>query len=253
MIAIRNAAEIEAMRRSGRALGAILAQLSALVRPGVTTQDLDEAAARMIREAGGKSPFYNYRNFPGHICSSVNEGVIHGIPGPRKLLYGDVVKLDIGLILGGWITDTAVSVPVGAVRPEVDALLAKTQEALKLGIAQARAGNRLGDISAAIGNCVFAAGYTVVEDFVGHGVGRQLHEEPQIANFGKRGSGPLLKAGMTLAIEPMVNMGGKKVKVLQDKWTVVTADGRPSAHFEHTVLVTEGEPEILTRPLTMTA
>ncbi|MDR1304830.1 MAG: type I methionyl aminopeptidase [Verrucomicrobiales bacterium] len=246
MIPIKKGAEIDGMRRSSQVLGRILAELSALVQPGLTTRDLDEAAARMIREAGGKSPFYGYRGFPGHICVSVSEEVVHGIPGKRKLLYGEIVKLDIGIVLNGWVSDTAASIPVGAVAPEIEALLAQTQLALVQGIGQARAGNRLGDISAAIERCVVGAGYTVVREFVGHGVGRSLHEEPQIPNYGRSGSGPLLKAGMTLAIEPMVNLGQAEIRILQDGWTVVTVDGKPSSHFEHTVLVTDGEPEILT-------
>jgi methionyl aminopeptidase len=246
MIPIKKGEEIEGMRRSGRVLSEILEKLSSLVQPGVTTKDLDEAAAKLIREAGGKSPFYGYRGFPGHICSSVNEEVVHGIPGKRKLLYGEIIKLDVGIVLDGWVGDTAVSVPVGAIAPEVEALLARTQLALAKGIEHARAGKRLGDISAAIERCVLDGGYTVVKEFVGHGVGRSLHEEPQIPNYGRAGSGPLLKAGMTLAIEPMVNLGREGVRILKDGWTVVTVDGKPSSHFEHTVLVTDGEPEILT-------
>jgi methionyl aminopeptidase len=246
MIPIKKEEEIEGMRRSGQVLAEILEKLTPLVQPGATTKDLDEAAAKLIREAGGKSPFHGYRGFPGHICASMNEEVVHGIPGKRKLLYGDVLKMDIGIALGGWVGDTAISVPVGAIAPETEALLARTQLALAKGIEQARAGNRLGDISAAIERCVLAAGYTVVKEFVGHGVGRSLHEEPQIPNYGRPGSGPLLKAGMTLAIEPMVNLGVEGVRILKDGWTVVTVDGKPSSHFEHTVLVTEGEPEILT-------
>ncbi|MDR0533541.1 MAG: type I methionyl aminopeptidase [Verrucomicrobiales bacterium] len=246
MIPIKKGEEIEGMRRSGQAIAEIRDRLATLVKPGVTTKDLDEAAAKMIREVGGKSPFHGYRGFPGHICASVNEEVVHGIPGKRKLLYGDVLKMDVGIVLGGWVGDTAISVPVGAIASETEALLARTQLALAKGIEQARAGNRLGDVSAAIERCVLDAGYSVVKEFVGHGVGRSLHEEPQIPNYGRPGSGPLLKAGMTLAIEPMVNLGKEAVRILKDGWTVVTVDGKPSSHFEHTVLVTEDEPEILT-------
>ncbi len=246
MIPIKKGGEIEGMRRSCRTVSAILERLAGMVEPGVTTGDLDAAAAQMIREAGGKSPFYGYRGFPGHICVSVNDEVVHGIGGTRKLVYGDIIKLDVGILLDGWVGDTAMTVPVGAVAPEVEALLARTELALNAGIRQARAGGRLGDISAAIQKCVEDAGYSIVRDFVGHGVGRTLHEEPQIPNYGRPGSGPALKEGMTLAIEPMVNMGGAQIRILRDGWTVVTVDGKPSSHFEHTVLVTEGEPEILT-------
>jgi len=176
----------------------------------------------------------------------VNEEVVHGIGGKRKLAYGDIVKLDVGILLDGWVGDTAVTVPVGAIEPATAALLARTEKSLFAGIEKARAGNRLGDISAAIEACVREGGYTVVREFVGHGVGRTLHEEPQIPNYGRPGSGPLLRPGMTLAIEPMVNMGRCDVRILRDGWTVVAVDGKPSSHFEHTVLVTEGEAEILT-------
>ena len=246
MIPLKKGDEIEGMRRSCRAVSGILERLTALVEPGITTGELDAAAAKMIREAGGKSPFYGYRGFPGHICISVNDEVVHGIGGNRKLVYGDIVKLDVGILLDGWVGDTAVTVPVGAVAPEVEALLVRTEQALHEGIRRAKAGGRLGDVSAAIQQHVEDAGYTVVREFVGHGVGRTLHEEPQIPNYGRPGSGPLLKAGMTLAIEPMVNLGSEKVRILRDGWTVVTVDGKVSSHFEHTVLVTEGEPEVLT-------
>jgi len=246
MIPLKKGPEIEGMRRSCRSVSEILERLSALVEPGVSTGELDEAAAVMIREAGGKSPFFGYRGFPGHICVSVNEEVVHGIGGKRKLAYGDIVKLDVGILLDGWVGDTAVTVPVGAIEPATAALLARTEKSLFAGIEKARAGNRLGDISAAIEACVREGGYTVVREFVGHGVGRTLHEEPQIPNYGRPGSGPLLRPGMTLAIEPMVNMGRCDVRILRDGWTVVAVDGKPSSHFEHTVLVTEGEAEILT-------
>jgi methionyl aminopeptidase len=246
MIPIKKGADIEGMRKSCRAVSEILDHLSSMVQPGVTTGEIDAEAARLIKERGGKSPFLGYRGFPGHICISVNDEVVHGIGGSRKLNYGDIVKLDVGILLDGWVGDTAVTVPVGAVSPEVELLLQQTDAALYLGIEKARAGNRLGDVCSAIEKHVTQNGYSVVREFVGHGVGRKLHEEPQIPNFGKAGTGPLLKAGMTLAIEPMVNMGKCDVKILKDGWTVVTRDAKPSAHFEHTVLVTEDEPEILT-------
>lgn len=246
MIPIKNSAEIEAMRKSCQAVAEIRDQLAAMVAPGVTTGEMDCRAASLIRAKGGTSAFLNYRGFPGNICISVNEEVVHGIGGERKLVYGDVVKLDVGIVLDGWVGDTAISVAVGAVSQEVDTLMRKTQEALYAGIAQAVEGNRVGDICAAIENHVCSQGYSVVKEFVGHGVGRKLHEEPQIPNYGRAGTGAKLKAGMTLAIEPMVNMGRADVKVLKDGWTVVALDGRPSAHYEHTILVTEGEAEILT-------
>lgn len=246
MIPIKRAHEIEAMRRSGQAVAEILDQLAAAIEPGVTTGEIDAKAAALIRARGGKSPFHGYRGFPGHICISVNEEVVHGIGGRRRLAYGDLVKLDVGIILDGWVGDTAASVPVGAVSPEISTLCRQTEAALYAGIDQARAGNRLGDVCHAIEKHVTRCGYSVVREFVGHGVGRSLHEEPQIPNFGRAGSGPLLKPGMTLAIEPMVNMGRPEVRILGDGWTVVAVDGRASSHFEHTVLITEGDPEILT-------
>lgn len=246
MIPIKRAHEIEAMRRSGQAVAEIREQLTAAIQPGATTGEIDALAARLIRQRGGKSPFHGYRGFPGHICISVNEEVVHGIGGRRRLAYGDLVKIDVGIILDGWVGDTATSVPVGAVSHEVSELCRQTEAALFAGIDQARAGMRLGDVCSAIERHVTRAGYSVVREFVGHGVGRSLHEEPQIPNYGKAGTGPLLKPGMTLAIEPMVNMGRPEVKILADGWTVVTVDGKPSSHFEHTVLVTEGDPEILT-------
>jgi methionyl aminopeptidase len=201
----------------------------------------------LIQKSGGKSAFLNYRGFPGNICISINEEVVHGIGGTRRIQYGDIVKLDVGIVLDGWVGDTATTVPVGAVDPDVARLLEVTQRALAKGVEQARAENRVGDISAAIENFVVKNGFSVVREFVGHGVGRCLHEEPQVPNYGQAGRGPKLKPGMTLAIEPMVNAGQGEVRVLADGWTVVTRDGKPSAHFEHTVLVTENEPEILTR------
>jgi methionyl aminopeptidase len=246
MIPIKSSGEIQAMRRSGQAVGEIRDQLSTMIAPGVTTGEIDAKAAELIKNHGGKSAFLNYRGFPGNICISVNEEVVHGIGGKRKLLYGDIVKIDIGIIIDGWIGDTAVTIPVGAVSEEIERLIQVTEESFYTGIAQAKAGERLGNVSAAIQKCVTNAGFSVVREFVGHGVGRKLHEEPQIPNYGKAGTGPKLRAGMTLAIEPMVNMGRSEVKLLADGWTVVTLDKKPSAHYEHTILVTEGEPEVLT-------
>jgi len=246
MIPIKTAKEIDKMRIAGQATAYVLEHTSALVRPGISTKEIDEAAAQFILESGGRSAFLGYRGFSGNICISVNEEVVHGIGGPRKIQYGDIVKLDIGVIKGGWVGDTATTVPVGVIDPAVQKLLQVTEESLRVALGFAVEGGRLGDIGSAVEETVAAHGFTVVREFVGHGVGRKLHEEPQIPNYGKPRTGPRLKAGMTLAIEPMVNMGVCGVRILEDGWTVVTADGKPSAHFEHTVLITHGEPEILT-------
>ena len=246
MIPIKTAREIEKMRIACQAAGEVLERTSVLVQPGVTTKEIDLAAAQFMAEAACKSAFLGYRGFPGNICISINEEVVHGIAGSRKIQYGDVVKLDIGVIKDGWVGDTATTVPVGVVDEAVQQLLRVTEESLRIAITHATDGTRLGDLSASVEEAVIEHGFTVVREFVGHGVGRKLHEEPQIPNYGRKGSGPRMKAGMTLAIEPMVNLGGAAVKILPDKWTVVTADGKPSAHFEHTVLITRGEPEILT-------
>lgn len=247
MIPIKTASEIDAMRISGQAANEILRKVAGKVSPGVTTRELDEYAAELIKEKGGKSPFLGYRGFPGTICVSVNEEVVHGIGGEKKLNYGDIVKLDIGIILDGWVGDNATTVPVGVVSPSIEQLLKVTEDSLHCGINNARAGKRLGDLCASIEEHVLKNQFSVVREFVGHGVGKTLHEEPEVPNYGIKGKGPKLKPGMTLAIEPMVNMGRAAVKVLSDGWTVVTVDRKPSAHFEHTVLITEDEPEILTR------
>ncbi|GAB4245322.1 MAG: type I methionyl aminopeptidase [Candidatus Methylacidiphilales bacterium] len=246
MIPIKSPAEAEKMRCSCRVVRGILDEVVTRVAPGMTTRDIDQMAADLIRQAGARSAFLGYRKFPGNICISVNEEVVHGIGGPRRINYGDVVKLDIGIFLDGWVGDTATTVAVGIVDPAIERLLRTTEESLFCGIAQALPGNRLHDIGNAIYQRVAREGYSVVREFVGHGVGRKLHEEPQVPNYGKPGTGPKLKPGMVLAIEPMVNMGRADVRILADGWTVVTADGRPSAHFEHTVLITEDQPEILT-------
>ena len=248
MIPIKRGIQIEKMRQAGRIAAQILARLSELVTPGRTTLEVDKAAARLMAEAGVRSAFLGYKKFPGHICISINEEVVHGIGGARRIQYGDIVKMDVGIIREGWIGDTAATVPVGIVSPAIERLCATTRQILEGAVALARAGNRLGEISSFVEEQARRNGYSVVREFVGHGVGRRLHEEPQIPNFGKRNSGPILKPGMTLAIEPMINMGKPGVKILPDQWTVVAADGLPSAHYEHTILVTEGEPEVLTRP-----
>lgn len=245
-IPIKSEREIDKMRAACRTASDILDRVSILIRPGVATRDLDQAAADFMAECNCKSAFLGYRGFPGNVCISVNEEVVHGIGGPRRIQYGDIVKLDIGVIKDGWVGDTATTVPVGVVDEKIQRLLRVTEQTLDLAITFAQSGRRLGDLCAAIEDEVVANGYTVVRDFVGHGVGRKLHEEPQVPNYGRRGSGPKLKCGMTIAIEPMVNMGVAGVRVLPDNWTVVTLDALPSAHFEHTVLITKGEAEILT-------
>lgn len=245
MIPIKTPKESEKMRIACRAASEILDSVSNFIHPGLTTREVDLMAADLIRQAGCTSAFLGYRGFPGNICISVNEEVVHGIGGARRIQYGDVVKLDIGVLKNGWVGDTAKTVPVGIIDPAWSRLLQVTEEALEHCISLAREGRRLHDVSGAIEAFVTANGYNVVREFVGHGVGRKLHEEPQVPNY-RSGANPKLKAGMTLAIEPMVNMGKAGVKVLKDNWTVVTADGLPSAHFEHTVLITSAEPEILT-------
>jgi len=245
-IPIKSEREIEKMRLACRAASDVLDRVSSLIRPGITTAEVDQAAADFIAEMGCKSAFLGYRGFPGNICISLNEEVVHGIGGHRRVQYGDIVKLDIGVIREGWVGDTATTVPVGITDDKVQRLLMVTENTLDMAITYAQSGRRLGDLCSAIEDEILSNGYTVVREFVGHGVGRKLHEEPQVPNYGRAGSGPKLKPGMTIAIEPMVNMGTAGVRVLDDKWTVVTLDGKPSAHFEHTVLITKGEPEILT-------
>ena len=247
IIPIKDAAGIAGMRASCRLARAILEELVLRLEPGKTTGDVDRWAGELIAKSGARSAFLGYRKFPGQLCISVNEEVVHGIGGARRLGYGDVVKLDVGIILDNWVGDTATTVGLGAITPSRQRLLERTEASLQAGIAAARSGNKLGEICHAVESCVKAAGYSVVREFVGHGVGRKLHEEPQIPNFGKANSGPLLRPGMTLAIEPMVNEGGEQIRILKDGWTAVTADRSDSAHFEHVVLITEGDPEILTQ------
>jgi methionyl aminopeptidase len=250
MIPIKSAREAEKMRQACRTASDILDRVSELVRPGISTKEVDEAAAVFMQEAKVKSAFLGYRLghrvFPGNICISLNDEVVHGIASQRRIQYADIVKLDIGVIEDGWVGDTATTVAVGMIDERVDQLMRVTENALERAIRIAREGTRLGDICAEIEDEARRNGFSVVREFVGHGVGRKLHEEPQIPNYGKRGSGPRLKAGMTLAIEPMINLGTAAVRLLDDGWTVRTADGMPSAHFEHTVLITRDEPEILT-------
>ena len=246
MIPIKRPHEIEKMRLAGETASHILGTLADMLRPGITTGEIDHAASQLMSDAGVKSAFLGYKKFPGHICISINDEIVHGIGSPRRIEYGDAVKMDVGIIRDGWIGDNATSVPVGITDPATERLLTVTEDILQSAIQLVRPGNRVGDISHFIESEAVKHGYSIVREFVGHGVGRRLHEEPQIPNFGKRGTGPKLKPGMTLAIEPMVNMGKPGIRILPDKWTAVTIDGLPSAHFEHTVLVTNNEPEVLT-------
>jgi len=246
MIVCKSPAEIEKMRAANQVVARILEELAAMVAPGVSTADLDAAAESKVRAAGGEPAFKGYRGYPATLCASVNEQVIHGIPSKTPMKSGDIVSLDMGVKLNGYYGDSAVTVPVGTVGEEVTTLLRVTQEALEQGIAQVKVGGRISDIGHAIQAHVEAHGFSVVREFVGHGIGASLHEEPQIANYGEPGRGPRLAEGMTLAIEPMVNMGKAAVKVLADGWTAVTRDGSLSAHFEHTVAVTKDGPLVLT-------
>ncbi len=251
MIVIKNEDEIQAMREAGAIANTVLREVAAFVEPGKSTKELDEFAGTRIAHYGCKSAFLGYRGYPCNICISVNEEVVHGIAGARRLLFGDIVSLDVGVRYGGFVGDNATTVAVGGCGVEDQALLDVTERSLMDGISKAIVGNRVCDISRAVQSCVEESGMTVVREFVGHGVGRSVHEEPQVPNFYAGGKSPKLKAGMTLAIEPMVNIGSPKVEVLADRWTVVTQDGQRSAHFEHTILVTDGQPEILTCPENM--
>ena len=224
----------------------VLEEVSEFIQPGVTTRQIDEFAAERIRGYGAKSAFIGYRKYPCHLCVSVNEQVVHGLATEQKVRFGDIVSLDVGVVYNGFIGDTARTVAVGGCSVEAQRLMDVTEQSLYLGIAQARAGNRVVDISRAVQRHVEANGYSVVREFVGHGVGRSMHEDPQVPNFDDGKKSPRLRAGMTIAIEPMVNAGSAAVKILNDGWTVVTKDGQLSAHFEHTVLITESEPEIMT-------
>jgi len=236
------------MRISGKKTATILHKVASKVAPGVTTKELDEYAAELARAEEGRCAFYGFHGFSGHICSSVNEEVVHGVPGRRIIREGDIVSIDFGLVYGGFVGDTALTVAVGKIDPEWQRLLDVTKQSLEAGIAKAVEGNRLSDISHAVQVVAEGAGFSVVRDFVGHGIGREMHEDPQIPNYGPAGRGPILKAGMTFAIEPMINLGVHKTKTLKDGWTVVTKDRLPSAHFEHTVAVGKQQAEILTIP-----
>jgi methionyl aminopeptidase len=252
VIVCKSPAEIEKMRAASQLVAQVLEELAAMVAPGVSTADLDAAAEQKVRAAGAEPAFKGYRGYPATLCASANEQVIHGIPNRTPLKAGDIISLDMGVKLDGYYGDSAVTVPVGQVDERVAALLRVTREALEQGIAQVRVGGRISDIGHAIQKHVEAHGFSVVREFVGHGIGASLHEEPQIANYGEPGRGPRLAEGMTLAIEPMVNMGKPAVKVLADGWTAVTRDGSLSAHFEHTVAVGKNGPDILTARVPVT-
>ena len=246
MIVLKSRPEIEQMRVAGRMVAEILELLREKVAPGVTTGVLDRLAETECRKRKAKPAFKGYGGFPFTICASPNEQVVHGFADETPLREGDILSIDFGVIYGGFYGDSAITVPVGRIDQEKNRLLQATARSLELGIAAAVAGNRLSDISHAVQSFVEGEGFSVVREFVGHGIGRQLHEAPQIPNFGPPGQGPRLKAGMTLAIEPMINAGACGVKILDDGWTAVTIDGKPSAHFEHTVAITEDGPQILT-------
>ncbi len=246
MIIIKSPREIKALRRSAQIVAQICERLKGEIKPGVTTRKLDEIAVGLIKKYNAKPAFLGYKGFPASICTSINKELVHGIPGERKLVSGDIISIDVGIFFEGYCGDMAVTVPVGEVSKGVKKLLQVTKEALYKGIAKAEDSFYLSDISHAIQTFVERNGFSVVRDFVGHGIGREMHEEPQIPNFGPPGKGPRLNVGMVLALEPMVNMGGWQVKVLDDGWTVVTIDGSLSCHFEHMVAITENGPEILT-------
>ena len=247
MILLKSPSQLAAMQRAGRIVAETLELMRETVRPGVTTLELDQLAEAHIRKSGAIPGFKGYHGFPGTLCTSINEQVVHGIPSLRKLQSGDIISIDCGAVIDGYYGDAAITLPVGEVDPEVERLLRVTEESLMLGIEQAIVGNRLYDISFAVQSHVERNGFSVVRDYVGHGIGKAMHEEPQIPNFGKPGRGPRLEVGMVLAIEPMVNKGTYEVKTLEDRWTEVTKDSEPSSHFEHTVAITENGPEIYTR------
>ncbi len=244
---VKSHSELEGLRASGRVAACIRNQVARKIAPGVSTGDLGGYAGELMREYGAESAFLGYRGYPGLICVSVNEEVVHGIPGGRVIRMGDIVSIDVGVKYGGYIGDTATTVMVGVTDPEVIGLVHAAQKALQDAIGHASEGGRLSDISHAVEQTAIACGCSVVRKFVGHGIGREMHEEPQVPNFGAAGKGPRLRSGMTLCIEPMLNLGGFDVDVLDDGWTVVTKDRRPSAHFEHMVAIRNGEAEILSR------
>ncbi|MEK7312296.1 MAG: type I methionyl aminopeptidase [Chloroflexota bacterium] len=254
MIVIKSDKEIALMREAGRVVAALLRELKERIRPGVTTGELDRLAAHVLKKHNATSPFYNYPNhekgqrpFLGQICTSVNEELVHGVPGKRVLKEGDIIKIDCGAICKGWIADSAWTFPVGKINPDAKRLLEVTEGALYASIKEAIAGNRTGDMAHALQKYVESNGFNVAREYVSHGVGRHLHEDPQMPNFGEPGKGTKLRKGMTIAVEPMVLVGNYKTKVLADQWTVAAKDGKLTAHFEHTIAITDGDPEILTK------
>lgn len=249
MVVCKSAAELEKMHRAGLIVWSALDKMRAMVQPGMSTKELDKFAESYTVEHHARPAFKGYRGYPGSVCTSINQEVVHGIPSPsRKLRDGDILSMDFGVELEGYFADAALTVPVGKISPEREKLLRVTRESLERGIDKARPGNRLGDVSAAVQQWVEKSGYSVVREFVGHGIGTKMHEDPQVPNYGPAGQGPKLQEGLVIAIEPMVNVGAPAVRVLSDDWTAVTADGSDSAHFEHTVAVTKDGPWILTRP-----
>jgi methionyl aminopeptidase len=249
MVICKSPAELEKMHRAGLVVWGALEEMRAMIKPGISTKDLDEFAEAYSEEHHARPAFKGYRGYPGSVCTSINQEVVHGIPSAsRKLKEGDILSMDFGVELDGYFGDAALTVPVGKISPEREKLLRVTRESLERAIENVRAGNRLGDVSAAVQQWVEKNGFSIVREFVGHGIGTRMHEEPQIPNYGTPGQGQRLQEGMVLAIEPMVNRGGPGVKILADDWTAVTTDGSDSAHFEHTVAVTANGPWILTRP-----
>ena len=246
MIILKSARELEWMREAGQVVAETLEEMKRVVAPGITTAELDRIAEETIKKLGAQPAFKGYNGFPASICTSVNEQVVHGIPGLRKLMDGDIISIDVGAIVNGYYGDAAITLPVGEISEEIKRLLRVTRESLEKGLAKAVVGNRLSDISNTVQTVAEENGFSVVRDYVGHGIGKDMHEEPQIPNFGKPGRGPRLREGMVLAIEPMVNLGTFLVETLADRWTVVTRDRKPSAHFEHTVAVQQEAPAVLT-------
>lgn len=247
MIIGKSRKEIEKMRGAGQLAGQVLQALRRMIEPGITTLEVDAAAEKMIRDGGAQPTFKGYNGFPYSICASVNEQVVHGFPSTYKLKEGDIFSIDCGATLYGFVGDTAATIPVGRVTEECLKLIRITEECLELAIEQCRVGNHVGDIGWVVQQHAEAEGYSVVRDYVGHGVGRRMHEDPQIPNYGFSGKGPKIKQGYVFAVEPMINLGSHATKVLADGWTVVTLDGKPSAHSEHTIAITENGPEVLTR------
>jgi methionyl aminopeptidase len=247
MIIGKSQKEIEKMRAAGQLVGRVLQELRKIAAPGMTTLEVNDAAEKMIRDGGAYPTFKGYNGFPFSICASVNEQVVHGFPSSYELKEGDIFSIDVGVTLDGFVGDTATTIPVGNVSEDLLKLIRVTEECLELAIEKCRAGNHVGDIGYVVQTHAEAHGYSIVRDYVGHGIGRQMHEDPQIPNYGKPGKGPKIKKGYVFAVEPMINLGSHHTKTLKDGWTVVTLDGRPSAHVEHTIAVTDEGPEVLTR------